>query len=141
MTVTTVHIYRAPAQPATRFVTDLSCQTACRRTAPTWLRVRWVTRRPVPRFAPGRLPPASCCARRRPARNLTVQVYYDAAPFSCRAGTGCKVPKRRMPPGRVLLREFAWGRSAVGLARKYGRTSAEIQAAIRRANNRMRARS
>ena len=124
-----LHIYRAPAQPATRWRDD----AAVRYGAP---RRYWRHTNP-----PNRLLPTFCCGKRRPAKNLIVQVYYDAIVFRCPAGKGCNVPRRRMPFGLVLLREFARGLTVVGLARKYGRTSAEIQAAIRRANNRVRARS
>ena len=37
----------------------------------------------------------SCCKRLRPARNLTVQVYYDEVKFWCRAGKGCTIPASR----------------------------------------------
>lgn len=70
------HVYRVPVQPATRFVTTLDIRQKA---------VRLWTRHPD-----NRLLPASCCRRRRPAKNLSVQVYYDALMFWCRPGKGCK---------------------------------------------------
>lgn len=31
-----------------------------------------------------------CCAKRRIAKNLNVQVYYDATYYSCMPGFGCR---------------------------------------------------
>lgn len=39
---------------------------------------------------------------------------------------------KRKPTGRRLLREFQRGLSFIGLARKYGMTSPEVQARVRR---------
>ena len=114
-----VHIYTRPHQPATRFVDRCAGKS------------HWF------RYPGGRLLPTSCCRRRRPARNLTVQVYYDSTPFFCRPGTGCKAPSRRKRvTSRRLLREFAGGRSMLGLARKFGRTVREIETILRRVSRR-----
>ena len=111
-----MHLYTRPHQPATRFV------DRCSGTA------HWV------RHKPGRLLLASCCGKRRPARNLTVQVYYDSVPFFCRAGTGCQKPsRRRRVTTKRLLREFTAGRSMLALARRYGMPRAEIEARLSRA--------
>lgn len=110
-----VHIYSAPRQPATSWVDP------------------YFPGGSVPFKAKGgHLMWTTCCRRRRPARNLEVQVYYDATRCFCRAGTGCRVPRRRMPAGRILLRDFARGLSVVGLARKYGQTAGRIEVALRR---------
>lgn len=75
-----LHVYRAQDQPATRFVTVLDIGQGERRKT-----VRLWTRHPR-----NRLLPAFCCRRQRPAKNLTVRVYYDAMMFWCRPGKGCK---------------------------------------------------
>jgi hypothetical protein len=72
----TVHVYTRGHQPATRFVTVID--------------VKGATRRFWTRFKGNHLLPTSCCRKRRPAKNLTVQVYYDMVPFWCRPGKGCK---------------------------------------------------
>lgn len=114
--VSALHIYTRPHQPATRFVD---------RSMPG--RGHWF------RYPGGRLLSASCCGRMRPARNLTVQVYYDSVPFFCRPGTGCRKPSRRKRvTGRRLVREFLAGRSVLGLARRFGMPCREVEARIRR---------
>lgn len=66
-----LHIYRASHQPATCFMDH------------------YFGTRPVKNPA-NRLFWAHCCRRRRPAKNLTVQVYYDQIVFWCRPEKGCK---------------------------------------------------
>jgi hypothetical protein len=70
-----VHIYTTNEQPATRYV-DSNGPTPYTFTQPgnslIWCR---------------------CCERRRPAKNCTVQCYYDATYFWCAPGKGCKDPK------------------------------------------------
>lgn len=68
------HIYTAPMQKATRFRIDLGEHR----------RGHWI------KFAPGQLLPTTCCEKRRPAKNLHVQIFYDSHNFFCRPGTGCK---------------------------------------------------
>mgnify|MGYP001617868322 CR=1 FL=1 len=68
----TVHIFRAPDQPAHRFVIDFG-------DGRHWFR------------APKRkLVPCYKCRERRWAQNCTVQVYYDSLRYFCRPGRGCK---------------------------------------------------
>lgn len=74
------HVYTRRQQPATRYVTNLDYQKNGR-----WIKRRYVTNNPG-----NRLIVASCCKKRRPAKNLTVQVYYDMLPFWCKPGKGCK---------------------------------------------------
>ena len=72
-----LHVYTREHQPATRFVTVLD--DAAGKIMRHWTR-----------YPSNYLLPTSCCSKRRPAKNLTVQVYYDAVPFWCKAGKGCK---------------------------------------------------
>jgi hypothetical protein len=72
--VTTIHIFTAEHQPATRYFVDVSPD------------VEPFTVRNKPRS----LIVASCCAQRRWAKHLTVQVFYDESDFYCRQGKGCK---------------------------------------------------
>ena len=110
-----VHIYTAASQPATRFVVDLGLG-ACR----------------VIRNHGGSLCWTSCCHKLRPAKNLTVRVYYDSAPFFCRPGKGCKRPSRRIRvTSKRLLREFHEGRSFLALARKFGMTVKDVDQRLR----------
>lgn len=83
------HLYTRAHQPATRFLTVLHIGPWVRK-APDWgyhpdreLRV-WT------RYPGNRLIHTSCCRKRRPAKNLTVQAYYDMLPFWCRPGKGCR---------------------------------------------------
>lgn len=69
-----LHIYRAAMQPATCFDDHLREQTHTTRIAPH--KRLW----------------AMCCDKRRLAKNLVVQVYYDATYFWCAPGKGCKDP-------------------------------------------------
>ena len=70
-----LHLYVAEKQPATRF-RDASLEAAgC----------RFVVSHP-----PNLLLPTVCCRKRRPAKNLTAQVYYDCVHFACVTGKGCK---------------------------------------------------
>ena len=111
-----VHVYTRAHQPATRYRVDSGSTFGAR-----WFR-----------NAANRLIPAQCCGKMRPARNLTVQVFYDSVPFWCRAGKGCKRPNhRKRVANRTLLREFQRGLSFVGLARKYGLTNREVQDRVR----------
>jgi len=74
----TIHIYTAKPQPATRFKIDVG------NTNPSWIRI------------PGnRLLYTDCCGKRRPAKNLTVQVYYDHTSAWCADGKGCKKGGKR----------------------------------------------
>jgi hypothetical protein len=117
-----LHVYTRPHQPATRFVTTLNIPVPG----------GWKDERHWTRYKPGRLLPTSCCYKRRPAKNLTVQVFYDHVPFWCRPGTGCKIPKRVIRvTTRVLLREFQSGKTFLALARKYKTTRRKIEERIR----------
>lgn len=68
-----VHIYRAKNQPATRYLFDLGDGIR-----------HW--------FVSGKrsLFPCFECRKRRWAKNLFVQVYYDGERFFCREGKGCR---------------------------------------------------
>jgi len=112
------HVYTRPHQPATRFVTVL---TSPRGTLPHWTR-----------YPSNRLLPTSCCRQWRPAKNLTVQVFFDVVSIWCREGAGCRRPRRRAPAARILAREFKRGLTMLGLARKYGLTRADVERRIRR---------
>ena len=72
-----VHLYTAPAQPATVFLDRVSGQTRKFRNPQN------------------RLLFTSCCRMRRPAKNLLVQVYYDEVRYFCRPGKGCRIPAQR----------------------------------------------
>ena len=71
--MTTVHIFSAPLEPATRF--NIGAPVGKRQM------IHWPARKLVA---------ASCCWKRRWAGNCVMQVYYDALRFSCRKGKGCK---------------------------------------------------
>ena len=73
-----LHIYTASHQPATRY------RVACGDVRPFWVKC-----------PANRLYWCASCKKRRPARNLTVQVYYDGTAFWCRDGKGCKAPRSR----------------------------------------------
>lgn len=66
------HIFLSDSQPATSFVDDCD-GTRHRCTNP-----------------PGRLLWCRKCGKRRPARNLIVQCYYDDRRYFCVKGKGCK---------------------------------------------------
>ena len=74
-----IHIYTAPFQPAIKFVVEhVTDGEADYR----------------PFINPGnRLIYTICCRKRRPAKNLRVQVFYDDVRYSCSPGKGCKDPK------------------------------------------------
>jgi len=73
-----IHIYTAKQQPATRFKVDMD------RAKPSWITI------------PGnRLLYTDCCGTRRPAKNLTVQVYYDHTSVWCADSKGCKKRGKR----------------------------------------------
>jgi hypothetical protein len=66
------HIYTTKMQKATRFKVDLGK-----------LGRRWIK-------TPGnRLLWTWCCNKRRPAKNLVVQAYYDHTAVWCAPGKGC----------------------------------------------------
>lgn len=44
----------------------------------------------TPAFKPGALLWADCCSKRRPAKNLWAQWYYDGHYFWCSPDKGCK---------------------------------------------------
>ena|SRR3990167_7425470 len=76
-----IHIYTAPYQPATKYtIKDIGPSSG---TNSVWL------------FSiPGnRLICSVCCRKRRPAKNLQVQVFYDDVRYSCAPGKGCRDPK------------------------------------------------
>jgi hypothetical protein len=62
-----MHIYRAPGQPATRYKIDLGI---------------WIKHKPTKVIMCGN------CLKRRQAKNLVVQCYYDGDRFYCKKG--CK---------------------------------------------------
>lgn len=68
-----IHIYRAPYQPATRFAIHLDGQER-----------RWI------RCSPRRPVWTDCCRKRRWAKYVRVQVYYDQIARFCKKGCGCK---------------------------------------------------
>ena len=115
-----VRVYARPHQPATNYIVDSGRPFGPRRF----------------RNPGNRLVPVDCCERLHPAKNVTVEVTYDGAVgmlFSCRPRKGCKLQSRRKRvTDRKLLSEFQRGLSFVGLARKYGMTSREVQARVRR---------
>ena len=67
-----IHIYTTKMQKATHFKDDVGEKAF-------WCR------------NPGnRLLYAKCCGKKRPAKNLLIQVYYDATSCFCAPGKGCK---------------------------------------------------
>ena len=70
--MSSVHIYTAPSQPATRFVDRNSG------------RAHWF------RYPSRHLFRCHKCGRKRQAGNLQVQVFYDSVRFWCAPGHGCK---------------------------------------------------
>ena len=78
-----IHVFTAKTQPATNYV-DRSGERSMRFKNPA-----------------ARLLPTCCCKKRLPARDLTVQCYYDQTLFSCKPGKGCKAPKK--PKQRARL--------------------------------------
>jgi len=70
-----IHLYTASYQPAIKFTVDDDGYSEVFTT-------------------PGnRLICTVCCRKRRPAKNLLAQVFYDNVRFSCAQGEGCKDPK------------------------------------------------
>jgi hypothetical protein len=66
----TVHVYTAPWQPATRYrVSGIE---------------GWFKTPPSSRVF------ADCCKRKRLARNVELQVFYDLTRARCIAGKGCR---------------------------------------------------
>lgn len=74
--MTSLHIYTAGHQPATRYKVDVAHGKR-----PLWMKCK-----------PNAMRRASCCFKRRMAKNLSAQVYYDTINFWCRKGTGCQKP-------------------------------------------------
>lgn len=70
--MSTLHIYTAPLQPATHFV-DANVDP------PMTITV-----------APRKLIYTECCNRRRQARYIVVQCYFDCTRRWCAPGRGCK---------------------------------------------------
>ncbi len=71
----TLHIYTADWQRATRYrVPDMDHVFTTKPHAPIWV---------------------DCCKRRRIAKNVELQVYYDMTRARCRKGTGCKLEPMR----------------------------------------------
>ena len=68
----TLHVYRAPKQPATRYLDHAASPPLVIRRKPHQ-RIRTV-----------------CCKRVRIACNLLVQAYYHGDYYTCRPGKGCK---------------------------------------------------
>lgn len=77
--MTTLHIYSARMQPATKvyFGPELGIK-------PFWSVCK-----------PNRLMWCWRCNMRRPAKNLVTQVYYDQTPNWCAPGKGCHGKSRR----------------------------------------------
>jgi len=71
--VSNVHIYVASSQPATRFKVDVGS-----------VKPFWVKR------AARSLVGCWCCRKRRWAKHVRVQVYYDSIRYWCAPGHGCK---------------------------------------------------
>ena len=71
-----LHIYRAARQPATRYRDNIAGKT------------HWFT------STPRQLWPTDCCHRRRWAKYVEVQVYYDVIYCTCARGQGCKKKER-----------------------------------------------
>jgi hypothetical protein len=67
-----IHIFTAPSQPATCFITDFG----------------------VMRFKPRALIWCRSCRRRHQARNMIVKVHYDGPYFFCADKARCK--RRRL---------------------------------------------
>jgi hypothetical protein len=112
--VSTVYVYTRAMQPATRYVDPFLPSGVCG-------------------LRPDALVWTSCCRQRRRARNCTTQIYYDAQPFWCAPGKGCKVPsRRRRVTRRVLARAFESGVSMLALARRYGQPVKEIERRLRK---------
>lgn len=91
-----VHIYTAKAQPATSFkdyTFDPPTELGYKKHFLLW---------------------AECCGRRRLAKNMVVQCYYDVRRFWCASGKGCKdqkvidAAKRRQYRNRSLGQKRRW---------------------------------
>lgn len=76
--MTEVHIYRAEREPATRFNAG-----------------RPIGQEHFIEYKPNHLLTCRTCLRRRPAKNLIAQVYYDGTYFFCAKGKGCNSPKAK----------------------------------------------
>lgn len=78
-----LHVYRAPAQPATRYLVDFG----------EGLR-HWMKTKP-------RVLIFCCeCDQRHRAENMVVRVYYDCHRYSCAPEKGCKAPGWKKPRRR-----------------------------------------
>lgn len=69
----TVHVFIERRQPATKYKVQLDDET---------ITITNPAKRTII---------ADCCQRRRIARNLTVQVYYDCHRYQCADGKGCRM--------------------------------------------------
>ena len=67
-----MHIYRAPLQPATRYVFEVAGRNVWTKCKPQALRY------------------CSNCRKRHYAKNMNVAAYYDCTMYFCKPGKGCK---------------------------------------------------
>lgn len=72
--MTRIHVYHVPMQPATNYLDHHVPGRAPMRFRQPGNRLRWCFN----------------CRKRRPAKNLLVQVSYDNVKFWCKPGKGCK---------------------------------------------------
>lgn len=89
-----LHIYRSPGQSLTKSH-----------------RCSWITRGyKTPAFKPNALIWARCCDKRRPAKNLYAQHYYDGSYIWCLPGKGCKsdAEKRRKAKMKSIASRAGW---------------------------------
>lgn len=92
------HLYVAQKQPAIRYTDDVGAETLVCTNPPS--RPLWV----------------ECCNRERPAKNCSVQVYYDCTKFWCVQGKGCKskveiaTKRNREFRNRSQAMQKAWAR-------------------------------
>lgn len=70
-----LHIYTTEKQPATGWTDTHSGEP---------IQMGW---------PPEKLIYAQCCGKKRPAKNLVVQSYYDCTMIWCAEGHGCKHPQ------------------------------------------------
>ena len=74
--MSTVHVYTAPLQPATKYTDDMFDPPALIECSGFKRYTAW------------------CCRKRRQARYLNVQVFYDGIRSWCAPGSGCKKGKK-----------------------------------------------
>lgn len=86
MSKSTVHVFTADHQPATRYAVEFGTFKVIDELA---IRA-YIPASHVFRHSPRHTFYATCCGERRWAKHLTTQVYYDAQTFWCRKGHGCK---------------------------------------------------